>query len=194
MKTMQLFSLAFSIHFVVVLRGEHTAVGRYRRKLPLIFHNFSVSQFVCGFGIPIDSELESVTSGIVFKSQVHLPANTNQNRNHIFQNVHARYSSQIRWNFYKALELWANNLGLQGRECVLKSICEANQFPFSQEKGNLWHEISEVLFSPFSSTDEKGGEVSNEYFAAALFGFKFECNNIFWKCPKSLLNIFSTTL
>ncbi|XP_059218892.1 uncharacterized protein LOC106091371 isoform X1 [Stomoxys calcitrans] len=97
----------------------------------------------------------------------------------------------MRWNFYKTLELWSTKLGLHARECVLKSICEANQFKFYNEMGDLWHEVAHILFSPFSSVDPIRDDIAREYFAAAYYGLAFKCNKVFTKCPKSLLNAFS---
>lgn len=83
----------------------------------IIFSDFGVSQFVCGFGIPVDLNLETVTSGIVFKSQLSLPSKPEDLRNHTVHKVHGRKINKLsdqplltnlRWSLYKTLELWAS--------------------------------------------------------------------------------------
>lgn len=82
--------------------------------------DFGVSQFVCGFGIPVETEsYESITSGIVFKSQLPLPSKASDLRTPTTHNVNGgrdvevekddnKLHDNLRWEFYRALELWAN--------------------------------------------------------------------------------------
>ena len=85
--------------------------------MAIAIEDFGVSQFVCGFGIPVETETyESITSGIVFKSQLPLPSKASELRTHTTHNVNGGRKMKngkniykyMRWELYKALELWAN--------------------------------------------------------------------------------------
>ncbi|KAM7359435.1 uncharacterized protein ACRADG_012649 [Cochliomyia hominivorax] len=118
--------------------------------------DFGVSQFVCGFGIPVETDsYESITSGIVFKSQLPLPAKPSDLRTHTKHNVNGgrqmkynyELNANLRWELYMGLELWANSIGLNGHDCLLKSLCEASQTPFNNDIGDLWLEIAHIIFT-----------------------------------------------
>lgn len=104
--------------------------------MSVIVKDFGVSQFVCGFGIPVETgTYESITSGIVFKSQLPLPSKPSDLRTHTTHNVNGGRNVKsakdiykyMRWELYKALELWANryvhNLSLKKSA---KYVCKYN--------------------------------------------------------------------
>ncbi|TMW52600.1 hypothetical protein DOY81_002346 [Sarcophaga bullata] len=175
---------------------------RKKRQLPLVFDDSSLFYFICGFGIPVDTDIdyESITSGVEFIAQLpQLPSKPSDLRTPSFYTINAGrawnkgkdLNTQIRWEFYKALEVWANSIGLNGQSCVLKTLCEVTQIPFDNDLGDLWHEIAHILFTPSLSTDDLSHPLSQKYLAAAKTGLNNDCSSVFKECPKSLLNIFT---
>ncbi|XP_073819919.1 uncharacterized protein [Musca autumnalis] len=102
--------------------------------------------------------------------------------------------TQMRWNLYNILELWASGIGVNGHTCVLKSICEASQTPFNNDTGDIWHEVAHIIFSPYSSRDVTIDYLPLEYLSAAKVGLSQSCDQAFKECPKSLLQMLSYVL
>ncbi|GAB0097675.1 uncharacterized protein DMENIID0001_133400 [Sergentomyia squamirostris] len=101
------------------------------------------------------------------------------------------YGKNSRWNTYKGIEAIVSNSGYDGRSCVLRSICEAVQRPFSKESG-LLAELFNIIFSPSSSNDKISHHTDYEYFYAEKQGkLGVSCEEIFKKCPVSILDVFT---
>lgn len=57
----------------------------------------------------------------------------------------ARDDDGVRWVIYQALEMALNSKNIDGKQCVLRAICEASRLQFNHESG-LLGEIFHVLF------------------------------------------------
>ncbi|XP_061398337.1 uncharacterized protein LOC133334054 [Musca vetustissima] len=115
-------------------------------------------------------------------------SNTNQ-PDFVKQRKHIRAS--YRWTVYKGLEGLATRMGLSGRECMLKSICEAAEKPFHVYNG-LFGELLHILLTPTSSKDDLSTHADNAYFYAEHMGRSgANCDRVFRGCPRSLLDHFS---
>jgi DM4/DM12 family len=104
-------------------------------------------QFIAGIGVPVDLEPESMTIGYVLKAQYFLPYNESQlYPSRLTRDVAARVNDddEVRWAIYRTLELALNSKNIDGRQCVLRAICEATQLPFDHESG-LLGEILHIL-------------------------------------------------
>lgn len=132
-------------------------------------------QFIAGIGIPLENSRESITTGYVFKGQYFLPYNESHLKPTRFErdtrvdvygqkyesyDVEAKVKSsgelaasptqaddddEVRWVIYLALEHILNHKNIDGKQCVLRAICEASQHHFTHESG-LLGEIFHVLF------------------------------------------------
>ncbi|XP_073841477.1 uncharacterized protein [Musca autumnalis] len=108
-----------------------------------------------------------------------------------FVQQHKHVRSSYRWTIYKGLEGLATRMGLSGRECMLKSICEAAEKPFHIYNG-LFGELLHILLTPSSSRDELSSHSDNAYFHAEQMGRSgADCGRVFRDCPRSLLDHFS---
>uniref|UniRef100_A0A1A9WZZ8 Uncharacterized protein n=1 Tax=Glossina brevipalpis TaxID=37001 RepID=A0A1A9WZZ8_9MUSC len=171
---------------------------RHKRQIPLLHHGrIATYQFIIGFGVPVDNlQYEAITSGMVFKFQYFLPTQMNALKNQSTTNIKGRYDTAIKFqfnksSFYKILELWSNKIGLNGRFCVLKSICEILETPLDMETGQLWQELAHIAFHPFSTIDETIEHVNNTYERInkmTNFGSS-TCDDIFKECSKSPLTV-----
>lgn len=56
-------------------------------------------------------------------------------REKTYNNDYNTRAKNSRWMIYKMIETFADKKGLKGRECVLKSICEAAEVTFSHKSG-----------------------------------------------------------
>ncbi|XP_022216907.2 uncharacterized protein LOC111070562 [Drosophila obscura] len=105
------------------------------------------------------------------------------------ENVQALAS--YRWTVYEAFQALAIRMNLQGRECILKSICESAAAPFDERNG-LLGELLHILLTPSSSVDPLSEHSDNDYLQAERLGEAgTDCDQVFQRCPKSLLQHFS---
>ncbi|XP_075979549.1 uncharacterized protein LOC142978842 [Anticarsia gemmatalis] len=97
-----------------------------------------------------------------------------------------------RWDFYKIIERMSERYGYSGRPCLLRTICEAAEVPFTHENG-LLGEIGHILFTPSSTTDELSHHTDNEYHAAERLGREvgIDCEELFPECEGSVLSTFT---
>ncbi|XP_028031864.1 uncharacterized protein LOC114244300 [Bombyx mandarina] len=97
-----------------------------------------------------------------------------------------------RWDFYKILEHMVERYGYTGRPCLLRTICEAAEVPFTHENG-LLGEIGHILFTPSTTRDSLSHHTDNEYHAAERLGREAggNCENIFPECEGSVLDTFT---
>lgn len=116
-----------------------------------------------------------MTIGYVFKAQYFLPYNSTQLRptqlrlerdideqrnmkvdeyGQVYESydVEAEVKSEdeidddkVRWVIYQGLELILNRKSIDGKQCILRAICEASRLHFTHESG-LLGEIFHVLF------------------------------------------------
>ncbi|XP_055633949.1 uncharacterized protein LOC129774255 [Toxorhynchites rutilus septentrionalis] len=184
-------------------------------------------QLVAGFGIPVDVTLESITVGYVFKAVYLLPWNSShwvpqflrrdedllfqqqqqQQRNFVELSNNQQYDTtyenntreadRSRWTVYKMLEAIVNQKGYDGRNCLLRTICEAAEAKFSHTSGILG-ELLHILFTP-STTNEVVEDLDHEKYRQAeklviqhspRFGRSI-CSDVFAECPFSFLDVFT---
>ncbi|KAJ0175006.1 hypothetical protein K1T71_009147 [Dendrolimus kikuchii] len=97
-----------------------------------------------------------------------------------------------RWDFYKIIEHMAERYGYSGRPCLLRTICEAAEVPFTHENG-LLGEIGHILFTPSTTKDTLSHHTDNEYHAAERMGREVgvDCESLFPECEGSVLDTFT---
>uniref|UniRef100_A0A182JBN6 Uncharacterized protein n=1 Tax=Anopheles atroparvus TaxID=41427 RepID=A0A182JBN6_ANOAO len=100
-------------------------------------------------------------------------------------------AASSRWSVYKAMELLSDGYGFGGHVCVLRSICEAAEAPFTHT-GGVFAELLHIMFSPSTTNDPVSEHRDNEYYRAEQLGRAgAPCADIFRECSTSLLDMFS---
>ncbi|KAL5280321.1 hypothetical protein ACFFRR_004352 [Megaselia abdita] len=98
---------------------------------------------------------------------------------------------KYRWSIYKGIEILANKMGLVGRSCILRTICEAAETPFHIH-GGILSELVHILMSPSTSNEDIVHHADNEYYHAENLGRSgAPCAHVFRECKRSLLQQFS---
>lgn len=215
-------SEAKRVHVVCVERhGKWNLTYSSEHRIDIMSFSINIGisfQFVAGIGLPVDLEPEALTLGYVFKAQYFLPYNVSQ--------LHATRLSRdikvddyeidrstddgVRWSIYQVLDiLLRRQMKIDGRQCVLRAICEATQLPFTHESGLLgellhillvWvpqshlNQFEKIKFPSFicSPSTTAKGEVKNDFQYAEVLGRRGEnCKNAFHQCTFSLMGILS---
>ncbi|KAH8307492.1 hypothetical protein KR044_013330 [Drosophila immigrans] len=219
-------TLAYNESYSFTHHDESDLLVRKARWLPLIYPRTHPARFkfIAGFGIPVDDlDIESITTGYVFKAQYYLPNRAKQIRTKnviditdrglkdnatIFQQMMQKSDEELgvasrdseaptqpwngyRWAVYQSFENLALRMQLNGRQCVLKSICESSAAPFDDRNG-LLGELLHILLTPSSSKDTLSEHTDNDYLQAERFGHAgASCDAVYPKCEKSLLEHFT---
>ncbi|KAL7019270.1 hypothetical protein ACKWTF_011057 [Chironomus riparius] len=99
--------------------------------------------------------------------------------------------SGIRWLLYDGFGRMLNIKGLDGRYCVLRSICEAAESNFGFHNG-IFGQLFHLFFTPSSTSDVIVNREHYDYLKAEMLGEAGEpCDQIFHQCKKSILEIFT---
>ncbi|XP_031621776.1 uncharacterized protein LOC116339848 [Contarinia nasturtii] len=99
--------------------------------------------------------------------------------------------ASTRWLVYKGLAEIAENNGMPGKPCVLRSICESAHTSFDHSNGILG-ELFHVVMTPSSTIDPITKYEDNEYLYAEKIGKEgVPCEHIFNECKMSILDQFT---
>jgi len=86
---------------------------------------------------------------------------------------------------YQALENTMYNFGLNGRDCLLRAICETHEAPLTGH--GLLGEMLQFVFTVSNSPDLGG--VGSDYIQAERMGRELgDCKIYHAKCPRSLFH------
>jgi len=97
----------------------------------------------------------------------------------------ANYNGGHRMLVYRALEDTLYNFGLNGRDCLLRAICEIHESPLHGH--GLLGELLQFIFTVSNSPD-LGGESSAYIQAESVGRDRGDCTIYHAKCPRSLFN------
>nr|XP_019556339.2 uncharacterized protein LOC109425548 [Aedes albopictus] len=96
-----------------------------------------------------------------------------------------------RWMTYKSLEHIGQVYGSGGRECVLRSICEAASAQFTHT-GGVFAELLHIIFTPSTTAEPLSEHSDNEYYRAEQLGREgAPCQLVFHECRNSILDVFT---
>ncbi|XP_026465101.1 uncharacterized protein LOC113367735 [Ctenocephalides felis] len=176
------------------------------------------TQAIFGVGLPVVLKDQSVTVGSVMKANYKLQYLTdtpvgNLSYHQLFDDDNSRSGDGIskrdvdgrenmsltRWHVYRSIEMLVNSYGLQGKECMLRAICENAENPFTHENG-LLGELMHIILTPSTTNEAVNQHSDNEYISAEKIGreaqrdFEYgqeRCSRVFHDCAMPLLQIFS---
>ncbi|XP_048504845.1 uncharacterized protein LOC125499721 [Athalia rosae] len=160
-----------------------------REKRTLVYAGASNLLLIFGLGTPLQLDRESVIVGVFSKMLYALPDNSTY---YTEPGVYYSRSSKSRWSIYKVLEAASQVLGYGGKECVLRSICEAANVPFNANHG-LFGELVHAFLTPSSTKEEHDDYADRDYHAAERHGREVgeQCSDFYPECKASILDIFS---
>ncbi|KAL1117532.1 hypothetical protein AAG570_003848 [Ranatra chinensis] len=136
------FVFGVLMFLIVSVFTEKVWVHRNPRYLTFPMGVGNKIQVIAGFGIPVEVEETSVTFGLIVKTNYGLPTNASQ-----FTQPDVAFqpsdSKMTRWYLYRSLVTALERLSLGGKDCLLRSICEAAVTPLGHNglAGQLLHVI-----------------------------------------------------
>ncbi|XP_043504612.1 uncharacterized protein LOC122525750 [Polistes fuscatus] len=150
---------------------------------PLLYPFGGTIKLVVGFAVPIELAGRILVYGQNFQFQYALPQNatffSNLSQNRVFSRRRRDLDRYGRVLLFNTLEQYFQRNGLNGRECIKKSICEAVADPLINE--GLIGELLHLLLTPEHAEDPSFPE---DFLLAAKVAQKYEdCSRIFSSCP-----------
>ncbi|XP_032514573.1 uncharacterized protein LOC116768060 [Danaus plexippus] len=156
-------------------------------KRALIFPPTSLYGTFVAIAVPLDIPDKNVFVSYNFESNYSVVTNITELDEVIFPNlpvITSRQSRSItRELTYTMLETKFNEHGMNGKECLLRNICEAAETPL-YHNGLLGH-IMHIVFTPSASKEEG---LSDEYYEAEADGLRGDCDKYMDDCPLSLFD------
>ncbi|XP_047361157.1 uncharacterized protein LOC124953606 [Vespa velutina] len=151
---------------------------------PLLYPFGGTIKLVVGFAVPIKLAGRILVYGQNFQFQYALPQNATFFSNLSQNRVFSRRRRDLDWYgrdlLFNTLEQNFQRYGLNGRECLKKSICEAVVDPLIDE--GLIGELLHLLLTPEHAEDPSFPE---DFLQAAEIGQRNEnCSKIFSSCPE----------
>ncbi|BES93561.1 DM4/DM12 family [Nesidiocoris tenuis] len=156
-----------------------------RVKRQLIWtYNSAIGMFLA-FAVPVDIPDRDVLFSWNIEANYNLPTNLSI---YDLSYPERSFSGINRSSTYSLIERRLDNLGMNGRQCLLRLICDIARTPISHN--GLVGKLLEIIFLPSKSIEEEGLDDAIE---AEKIGSEepTECGQLFYKCPQSLIDVFS---
>ncbi|XP_037874422.1 uncharacterized protein LOC101745998 [Bombyx mori] len=180
---MQCIKILFSMSFLITYTFAST-----KQKRSLVFPPTSLYGTFLAIAVPIDIPDKNVFVSYNFESNYSVLTNITEIDEVLFPNlpvVSSRQSRSVtRELAYTVLETRFKEHGMNGRECMLRNICEAAETPL-HHNGLLGH-IMHIVFTPSASKDEGLDDV---YYEAEAAGQRGDCDRYLDDCPLSLFDM-----
>ncbi|XP_049871742.1 uncharacterized protein LOC126370748 [Pectinophora gossypiella] len=158
------------------------------QKRGLVFPPTSLYGTFVAIAVPIDIPDKNVFVSYNFESNYSVVTNITEIDEVIFPNlpvISSRQSRSVtRELAYTVLETRFKEHGMNGRECMLRNICEAAETPL-HHNGLLGH-IMHIIFTPSSSREEG---LDDAYYEAEADGLRGDCDKYIDDCPFSLFDV-----
>ncbi|CAG9130159.1 unnamed protein product [Plutella xylostella] len=176
---------------------EHYRTKRQLNSLPIVYPYGGTIRFILGFVMPVPNEdMIGVIFGASFLYQYNQIQNISDISKYYPIKTISREQREAEWDrrrderltFYKAVEELLNVKGFHGRECVLRAICEAAQFPLEHEA--LFGEILHIILTPNYGRSALEDDASwwssmGDYVDAYTAGRQmFSCHYLYSGCPE----------
>ncbi|KAJ8921367.1 hypothetical protein NQ315_002982 [Exocentrus adspersus] len=181
-----------------------------RNRRYLVFPNGGTFKLVIGIAIPVKlGPMQTMAVGWNFQYQYAAPTNITQLRNYppivsgrardkredreTQENKEEEQKSD-RALFYSGIESVLNNEGIDGRACILRSICENAVDSAFHEANGLYGHLLHIALTPSYGDGETDPDLDPVYLEAQKAGeYGVECDSLYSDCNygNGLLDLFS---
>ncbi|XP_012349154.1 uncharacterized protein LOC100864066 isoform X1 [Apis florea] len=168
----------------------------WRSESILLYPNNSLFQFTIGVSVPVSmNKRGSVVFSSAFQFNYKLPSNLSQLEPTIMLARQARDLNLQ--DAYEAIENLLDRHGWEdGRECLLKTICELAETPFGRTRRDVLEEVIHLILTPSEDLPDSVNStrriVDHSYRDAELLGRSGgDCVLAYPDCTESLLETFT---
>ncbi|KAG5878064.1 hypothetical protein JTB14_021217 [Gonioctena quinquepunctata] len=193
------FLLLLNIFLISRVSNEHHISKRY-----LLFTRSTVAQVSTGLTVPLVLPRRSINLSLVAQANYNMPYNIS-NFNPMTISARDKEKSSVfdisRSRFYEYFIEFLDSFGLDGRECLLRSICEISEVPMHiKEEETLLEKIVHYVFTPsleltndyINSTKSSKTKFTKKLLRAENIGKgDGDCSDIYSDCIVSLMELFT---
>ncbi|XP_074039674.1 uncharacterized protein [Leptinotarsa decemlineata] len=190
------FLVLMNIFFIVTGRNGHHLSKRY-----LLFTRSTQVQFSVGISFPLVLPRRSINFSLVTQATYLLPYNIS-NFQPITISARDREKSSVfdisRNKFYEYIIDFLDSFGLDGKQCLLRSICEISEIPMNiKDEETLLEKIVHFVFTPsLETTWNETEKIKKKFFQKLLLAEKIgredgDCSDIYSDCVVSLVDLFT---
>ncbi|XP_063242248.1 uncharacterized protein LOC134542157 [Bacillus rossius redtenbacheri] len=170
------------------------AASCLRTRRYLVYPEGSEVELAVGFDLPVEVSGGEVGLGMELEVTYELPSNASQLSQGYVSYAKRAARLPSRWQLYLLLERLLRRVGLDGRACLLRAVCEASGSHMVRGQG-LSAEVLHIFLTPSATDEEKGAEtqVRREYSSAEAMGdaLQVDCAVLYPECSLSLLDLLS---
>lgn len=150
-----------------------------------LFPDASTMGLYLAVAVPLEDASYSVSLSWNFEANYQLPSNYTELILPFVLAGASRSERQFsRRNAYQMVEKRFRSYGLKGRECLLRTICEAAESPLRHN--GLMGDILHIIFTPSTSAEEN---LHPSYSTAEELGRSGQdCRALYPRCPLGLLD------
>ncbi|XP_012284504.1 uncharacterized protein LOC105701923 [Orussus abietinus] len=192
LKTTALFILSSTFRWGDSVRVENSEIAKilHRPIRALSFPENSGMGIFFALAVPLEEPLNQVSLSYFFEATYQLPPNSTDFGPWLNPDEYRRKKRSLdRTTTYGIIENKFESFGYPGRECLLRSICEASQHPL--EHNGVLGDILRVIFAPSTSRPE---DLPEEVLKAEHHGKDGSCEGYEKICPLGLLDLVGTLL
>ncbi|XP_063219010.1 uncharacterized protein LOC134529153 isoform X2 [Bacillus rossius redtenbacheri] len=175
-----------SVMFAIRQRTRDGLSGLSRRRRGVVYVQGSILQFAFGLQVPTGIPNRMVNINVGLQANYMLPSNASQ----FHRARRCDRGADLRDTYTQIEELLEQQGFSPGRDCLLRSICEAAGAPFAE---SLLEEIARVILTPsWDPSAAEGIEMGEQYFRAELLGrTNGSCHKEFPACNITPLQLVS---
>ncbi|XP_072394900.1 uncharacterized protein [Diabrotica undecimpunctata] len=180
----------------ITVTGEHRLFKRY-----LLFPRYTQLQVSTGLSVPLVLPRRSINLSLVAQVNYAPPWNLT---NFTPQTIAARKKNSFfylgRRSVYKYIMKFLKSFGLEGEQCLLRSICEIHETPLHiKDDETLLEKLVHFVFTPsldLNENSKKKGEINKSFTQKLLQAEKFgknnsDCADVYSDCSVSLTDLFT---
>ncbi|XP_018327938.1 uncharacterized protein LOC108738837 [Agrilus planipennis] len=164
----------------IVIGKEH----HREERAVIVYQRNSVIQFTVGPSFPAQLPRRTISLDIAIQQNLNLPTNYNFTYPPIVSGraaVNPDLNDVDRVTMYKYLINIIDNVGLNGKICLLKSICEIGQYPMHiEDTDSLLERIVHYVFTPSEDLVDDVNDIMSENFQ------QDEANGEFFDQPRKM--------
>ncbi|XP_055547243.1 uncharacterized protein LOC129731362 [Wyeomyia smithii] len=200
-----LLLLVLSYDFRLTLSEERTSPAESRvlqREKRIVYTYNSATGILCALSIPLVIPGRNIFVSYNFEMNYNMPTDSTDYTQGALKRVDTpeiytralnektvrrRAATFTRKKAYRSIEIQLNKMGLNGKRCVLRAICEASDRPMYEHNGILG-DLLQILLTPSHSEDES---LPLEFYRAEQLGYQHDCSKYRRHCPRSILDMIS---
>ncbi|CAH1159910.1 unnamed protein product, partial [Phaedon cochleariae] len=189
-----IFLVLSVINSISSVNNNHHISKRY-----LLFSRYTEVQFSTGLTVPLVLPRRSINFSLVAQANYAAPYNISNFQPLTISARNKPFIDITRKTFYGYIIQFLDSYGLEGKECLLRSICEISEIPMHMAvEETLLEKIVHFVFTPSLEFRQQNGtnghkrSFTQELLLAERIGKEEgDCSDVYSDCIVSIVDLFT---